>query len=49
MPLPQIYRRISRHAFHYTSLVHDYRAILTVDDFGAVTEYPGLWIAVDSE
>lgn len=45
-PLPQIYRRIGRNAYDYTSLLHDYRATLTVDDFGVVAEYPRLWVMV---
>ncbi|MGE4335296.1 MAG: putative glycolipid-binding domain-containing protein [Pigmentiphaga sp.] len=43
-PLPQTYRRIRDHAFDYASPQHDFRATLLVDDFGAVVEYPELWV-----
>ncbi|WP_322864773.1 putative glycolipid-binding domain-containing protein (plasmid) [Aquicoccus sp. G2-2] len=43
-PLPQTYRRVHGHAYEYTSPQHDYRATLLVDGFGAVTDYPGLWV-----
>ncbi|WP_333831215.1 putative glycolipid-binding domain-containing protein [Pararhodobacter sp.] len=43
-PLRQSYRRIQNHAFGYASPHHDYRTTLAVDDFGAVTEYPELWV-----
>lgn len=43
-PLRQSYRRTQNNAFDYASPQHDYRATLMVDDFGAVTEYPGLWV-----
>ena len=43
-PLRQSYRRTQNNAFDYASPQHDYRATLTVDDFGAVTEYPELWV-----
>jgi len=41
--LQQTYHRVSPHAYDYTSPGHGYRARLTVTDFGAVSEYPGLW------
>ena len=43
-PLRQSYRRTQNCAFDYASPQHDYRATLVVDDFGAVTEYPELWV-----
>ena len=43
-PLRQSYRRSGKDAFDYASPEHDYRATLGVDDFGAVTVYPGLWV-----
>lgn len=27
---------------------HNYHATLSVDDFGAIVDYPGLWVAVKS-
>jgi len=42
--LPQSYRRIRDLAFDYASPQHDFRATLLVDDFGAVTNYPELWV-----
>lgn len=45
-PLPQTYRRVRVDAYDYTSPSHDYRATLQVDDFGAITDYPGLWTRV---
>lgn len=42
--LPQTYRRIRQNAYEYESPRHDYRATLLVDEFGAVTEYPDLWV-----
>ncbi|MEN5178647.1 putative glycolipid-binding domain-containing protein [Comamonas testosteroni] len=41
--LQQTYHRVSPHAYDYTSPEHHYRARLEVTDFGAVSEYPGLW------
>lgn len=43
-PLPQTYRRIGKNAYDYVSPQHNYRAVLLVDDYGAVIEYPELWI-----
>lgn len=45
-PLPQTYRRMHAGAYHYTSPLHGYSAVLTVEGFGIVTDYPGLWAAV---
>lgn len=42
-PLRQSYRRTQDKAYDYASPQHGYRATLEVDDFGAVTDYPGLW------
>lgn len=46
-PLLQSYRRVGDRAYDYASPLHNYRATLTVDDFGAVREYPGLWAMLD--
>lgn len=43
--LPQSYRHAHETAYDYISPLHDFRATLKVDSFGAVTEYPGLWVA----
>ncbi len=43
-PLAQSYRRIGKAAYDYSSPQHSYRAVLLVDSFDAVTEYPGLWM-----
>ena len=45
-PLRQSYRRINEHSFAYASPQHGYHATLTVDEFGAVTDYPDLWVRV---
>ncbi len=45
-PLPQTYRRIGTNSYEYASPLHDYRATLETDDFGAITRYPGLWVMV---
>lgn len=42
-PLRQTYGRLGKHAYDYASPLHNFRATLTVDDFGAVVDYPGLW------
>lgn len=46
-PLHQWYRRIGGNAYDYESPMHDYRATLLVDEFGAVQEYPNLWTMLD--
>jgi hypothetical protein len=43
--LEQTYARISRDRYIYESAGGEFRRELTVDDFGCVTEYPGLWRA----
>ncbi len=43
--LPQQYARLSASSYRYRSPSHGYEAILEVDPFGCVTDYPGLWIA----
>jgi uncharacterized protein len=47
-PLHQSYRRITDSTYDYASPAHDFRATLRVDGFGAVEEYPGLWVMVGS-
>lgn len=44
-PLRQIYRRTGPSTYHYASPDHGFETDLTVDDFGVVTHYPGLWEA----
>lgn len=46
-PLSQTYRRSHRNAYNYTSPQHGYQATLLVDDFGAIIEYPDLWVMTD--
>lgn len=48
-PLPQGYHRLRSDAYAYTSPTHGYEAVLLVDDFSAITDYPGLWQAVPHE
>ena len=45
-PLLQSYRRDRKDAYYYKSPLHDFRAMLLVDDFAGIKEYPGLWTAV---
>ena len=45
-PLRQTYNRIGKNAYDYSSPLHDDRATLRVNDFGIVTEYPGLWMMI---
>jgi hypothetical protein len=45
-PLRQTYGRLGTHTYDYASPLHNYRATLTVDDFGAVIEYPCLWAMI---
>lgn len=40
-PLPQTYRRLDPHRYHYQS--GDFIAEVTVDDHGLVVDYEGLW------
>lgn len=46
-PLHQSYCRSGRNSYDYESPSHDYQATLIVDDFGAVREYPALWMMVN--
>ncbi|MBC8087120.1 MAG: putative glycolipid-binding domain-containing protein [Phycisphaerae bacterium] len=43
--LEQRYSRESNHLYRYESERFDYQATLRVNDFGLVSEYPGLWEA----
>jgi hypothetical protein len=45
-PLVQSYRRMSHDTYAYTSPAHGYAATLRVDDFSAITDYPGFWAAM---
>jgi len=42
-PFPQRYTRLAEHRFLYESLTSDFKAELTVDDLGLVTDYQGIW------
>jgi uncharacterized protein len=42
-PLPQVYRRISEHAYDYDSPQGPYRATLQIAANGFVSHYPELW------
>jgi hypothetical protein len=42
-PLRQTYRRRTPQTYDYHSFAHDFHAILQVDEFAAVTDYPELW------
>ncbi|MGI9366151.1 MAG: putative glycolipid-binding domain-containing protein [Rhizobiaceae bacterium] len=46
-PLSQTYGRKSANLMTYASPDNDYHTELTVDDFGIVRTYPGLWQAVE--
>ncbi len=43
--LPQQYQRISADRYRYRSPEHGYEAVLSVDPFGCVVDYPGLWVS----
>ena len=47
-PLPQTYHCLDRQHWAYASPRHGYQATLTLDDFGLVRSYPGLWRMVNS-
>jgi uncharacterized protein len=42
-PLPQRYTRVGEHEYRYESNGGAFTALLTVDDLGLVTRYPGGW------
>lgn len=42
-PLTQTYERLSETVYRYRSPRHAYEAELSVDPFGIVLDYPGLW------
>ena len=44
-PLDQTYHRRAADTYEYASPAHGFSAVLTVDDFGLVTDYPGIWLA----
>lgn len=44
-PLPQRYSRESNHRYAYESSRFNFQATLRVNDFGFITDYPGLWVA----
>ncbi len=41
--LPQEYRRLAENRYRYRSPRHDYEAVLRVDSFGCIVDYPDLW------
>ena len=43
-PLEQTYFRRSGTVYEYASPTHGFSAVLTVDDFGLLTDYPGIWL-----
>ncbi len=43
--LPQHYARLTADNYRYRSPQHGYEAVLRVDPFGCVIDYPRLWIA----
>jgi uncharacterized protein len=45
--LPQRYERLGERRYAYASPTAGFEAILTLDERGFVTEYPGLWISED--
>ncbi len=45
---PQRYTRVSHHEYLYESLDSDFSSVVTVDDFGLVVNYPGLFERRDS-
>jgi hypothetical protein len=47
--LRQIYRLKSERVLAYRSPRHNYLADITVDAFGVVVEYPGLWSVIGVE
>ena len=44
-PLEQTYFRRAVDIYEYASPAHGFSAVLTVDDFGLVSDYPGIWLA----
>ena len=47
-PLRQTYRRTGPQTYAYASPDTGYQTTLTCNDFGVVTDYPGLWQAVEA-
>mgnify|MGYP003576312057 CR=1 FL=1 len=43
-PLRQLYRRKSAKVLGYASPLHGFTADISIDSFGVVVDYPGLWI-----
>lgn len=48
-PLRQIYRHKSDTLLAYASPLHRYQADITIDPFGVIVDYPGLWAAATIE
>ncbi len=46
---PQRYTRLSHHDYLYESRDSDFRSVVSVDDFGLVTSYPGLFERRDGQ
>jgi hypothetical protein len=43
--LPQVYKRESAHTYKYESRGGAFTRLLEVNEFGFVTNYPGIWVA----
>ena len=43
MPVQQKYTRLSRTDYKYENVPNDFESVITVDDFGLVVKYPGLF------
>ncbi|MEP3112719.1 putative glycolipid-binding domain-containing protein [Nisaea sp.] len=48
-PLRQIYRRVTNDRFEYASPANGFNATLFMDEVGLVSDYPGLWTAIDRQ
>lgn len=48
-PLRQVYRRKSDKVLEYASPQHHYLADITIDPFGVIMDYPGLWTVAKME
>ena len=43
----QQYTKISDHKYQYENVPNDFEAVITVDEWGIVTEYPGLFVRLN--
>jgi len=44
----QQYTKISDHKYQYENVPNDFEAVITVDEWGIVTEYPGLFVRLNA-